>query len=129
MLLHQRAFGKYHSPGLWTNACCSHPAPDQPTKEAAEIRLQEEMGFSCDLQYRFKFIYKATFPNGLTEYELDHVFTGIYEGPILPDATEVHTYQFMSIPDIARQLQDRPDQFTPWFRLLFEPVVESITQP
>ena len=76
MLLQKRADRKYHSAGLWTNACCSHPKPGEETLAAAEIRLQEEMGFNTELKKAFDFIYKAPFDNGLTEYEFDHVFIG-----------------------------------------------------
>ena len=78
MLLQKRANNKYHSPGLWTNACCSHPSPGQDTLEAATKRLQEEMGFTTAIEKVFDFIYKAPFDNGLTEYEFDHVFIGTY---------------------------------------------------
>src|SRR5882724_7307700 len=82
MLLQQRAMNKYHSGGLWTNACCSHPYFEEDTLAAAEKRLQEEMGFTAPLAKAFEFIYKAPFENGLTEHEYDHVFTGIYDGKI-----------------------------------------------
>src|SRR3954470_13284590 len=80
MLLQQRAFHKYHSGGLWTNACCSHPLPGEDIESAAHRRLYEEMGFQTPLKKIFDFTYKADFRNGLTEYEFDHVFTGYYEG-------------------------------------------------
>jgi len=84
MLLHKRADSKYHSGGLWTNACCSHPRPGEDTRSAAEKRLQEEMGIVTPLTKAFDFIYKASFDNGLTEHEFDHVFTGTYQGSIDP---------------------------------------------
>lgn len=80
MLLHKRAAGKYHSGGLWTNACCSHPQPGEETLAAAENRLVEEMGIRVPLTKAFDFSYRAEFDNGLTEYEFDHVFTGTYDG-------------------------------------------------
>src|ERR1700709_2281116 len=88
MLLQQRALNKYHSGGLWTNACCSHPRPGEETLLAAERRLKEEMGFELSLQKLFDFIYKSEFDNGLTEYEFDHVFGGSYNGLVAPDKTE-----------------------------------------
>ena len=82
MLLQQRALNKYHSGGLWTNACCSHPMPGEKTEDAADRRLKEELGFETPLEKIFDFVYKAEFDNGLTEYEFDHVFAGEYEGEI-----------------------------------------------
>jgi len=80
MLLQQRALNKYHSGGLWTNACCSHPKPNESTEAAAKRRLKEELGFETTLEKNFDFTYKADFENGLTEYEFDHVFSGVYNG-------------------------------------------------
>ncbi|MEK7619489.1 MAG: isopentenyl-diphosphate Delta-isomerase, partial [Patescibacteria group bacterium] len=85
LLLQQRAFEKYHSAGLWTNTCCSHPRPGEETLAAAYRRLQEEMGFDCPLNEMFTFRYLAPFPNGLTENEVDHVFFGMYDGPVNPN--------------------------------------------
>ena len=85
LLLQQRASDKYHSGGLWTNTCCSHPNPDEETITAAQRRLKEEMGFTTKLSKAFDFIYKSEFSNGLTEHEFDHVFTGYYNGEIHPD--------------------------------------------
>ena len=87
LLLQQRATDKYHSGGLWTNSCCSHPRPGEDTLRAAYRRLREEMGFETELQKVFDFVYKASFENGLTEYEFDHVFVGEYDGIIEPDAS------------------------------------------
>src|SRR5687768_6590826 len=89
MLLQQRAFVKYHSGGLWTNACCSHPKPGEETLAAAQRRLQEELGFVTDLKKVFHFTYKASFDNGLTEHEFDHVFIGYHNRSILPNPDEV----------------------------------------
>ena len=80
MLLQQRAMGKYHSPGLWTNACCSHPRPGEEVETAAFRRLKEEMGIETSLKKIFDFIYRTEFDNGLTEYEFDHVYIGTYPG-------------------------------------------------
>ncbi|HSU49504.1 MAG TPA: isopentenyl-diphosphate Delta-isomerase, partial [Segetibacter sp.] len=80
MLLQQRAVSKYHSGGLWTNACCSHPRPEEATEDAALRRLQEELGFTVSLAKIFDFRYNASFTNGLTEHEFDHVFVGTYNG-------------------------------------------------
>ncbi|MBS1510036.1 MAG: isopentenyl-diphosphate Delta-isomerase [Bacteroidetes bacterium] len=125
MLLQRRADGKYHSPGLWTNACCSHPYEGQDTKAAAEKRLQEEMGFTTALTPVFQFIYKAPFDNGLTEYEYDHVFAGVYDGPVMPDASEVSEYRYQTIESIYTALQEQPMQFTVWFTIAFPKLVEQ----
>jgi isopentenyl-diphosphate Delta-isomerase len=117
MLLQKRAVGKYHSGGLWTNACCSHPAPGEETKAAAEKRLQEEMGFITHISKAFSFIYKAPFDNGLTEHEYDHVFTGIYDGDIKPDPSEVSDFCFKTLNDIKHSLETHPGNFTEWFKI------------
>lgn len=128
MLLQQRAPGKYHSPCLWSNACCSHPLQNEVVMDAAKKRLVEEMGFVTDLSHLFSFIYKAAFENGLTEYEYDHVFTGIYNGPILPNEEEVMAFCFMSMSDIALSLEHHPEKFTIWFRIAFEKIKGSLRQ-
>ena len=119
MLLQQRAKRKYHSAGLWTNACCSHPYLNQEILTAAQKRLQEEMGFTTVLTKAFEFVYKAAFDNGLTEYEYDHVFIGSYDGEILPDKQEVENFCFMTIKEIKTALQLYPQQYTEWFKIAF----------
>jgi isopentenyl-diphosphate delta-isomerase len=119
MLLQQRADHKYHSAGLWTNACCSHPSPGEDTAIAAARRLHEELGFTTPLQRVFTFTYQTSFENGLTEHEFDHVFTGVYEGEIRPDIDEVKNYAFRSIPDIEASLIKEPQKFTSWFLIAF----------
>jgi isopentenyl-diphosphate Delta-isomerase len=126
MLLQQRAINKYHSGGLWTNACCSHPYFNQETLVAAEKRLQEEMGFTTSLIKAFEFVYKAPFNNGLTEYEYDHVFIGKYDGKILPDKDEVADYCFMSMGEIKNSLQSHPHKYTEWFKIAFPKMEEYL---
>ncbi|GAB2829347.1 isopentenyl-diphosphate Delta-isomerase [Ferruginibacter profundus] len=128
MLLQQRAFTKYHSGGLWTNACCSHPYVDQDTLAAAEKRLQEEMGFTTPLTKAFEFVYKAPFDNGLTEHEYDHVFIGTYEGTITPDKEEVADYCFKPVNEIRSLLEQHPDQYTVWFKIAFPKVEDYLAQ-
>ena len=124
MLLQQRANNKYHSAGLWTNACCSHPAPGMNTLHAAEKRLGEEMGFQVALQKAFDFIYIAPFENGLTEHEFDHVFVGVYDGEIMPNPDEVRGFCYKSLTEIKNSLQINPDNYTEWFKIAF-PKVET----
>ena len=119
MLLHQRASNKYHSPGLWTNACCSHPREGQQTIEAAEIRLQQEMGFTIPLKKAFDFTYKAALDNGLTEHEYDHVFIGTYDGDIQPDEDEVKDFCFVNMSEIRSAIQSHPQKYTEWFKIAF----------
>jgi isopentenyl-diphosphate Delta-isomerase len=119
MLLQQRAAGKYHSAGLWTNACCSHPLPGETTAAAAQRRLFEEMGFNTPLEKAFDFTYQACFDNGLSEYEYDHVFAGRYDGPVHPNPEEAGNYCYMPVSEIKEWLQRRPGQFTVWFHLAF----------
>lgn len=119
MLLQQRALSKYHSGGLWTNACCSHPMPGEETQDAARRRLLEEMGFSATLEKTFSFIYKTGFDNGLTEHEVDHVFTGTYDGIILPDPEEVQDYKYQPADLIRRSIEAEPQLYTSWFKIAF----------
>ena len=124
MLLQQRAPGKYHNGELWTNACCSHPAPGEPTHIAANRRLKEEMGFTTQLEKAFEFTYKASFENGLTEHEFDHVFIGQYDGKIDVNKSEVKDYCFKAIDELESSLQSHPQKFTAWFKIAF-PKVEA----
>ena len=119
MLLQQRALGKYHSPGLWTNTCCSHPRPGEGLEVAAGRRLKEEMGIDTSLKKIFDFIYRTEFDNGLTEFEFDHVYTGIYDGSLNPDKQEVNDYCFRSMEDIENDLLRRPEKYSSWFKIAF----------
>lgn len=120
LMLQRRALHKYHSPGLWTNTCCSHQRVGETNIEAGKRRLFEEMGFSCELEDTFWFIYKATFDNGLTEHELDHVMVGKYnaEPNINPD--EVAAYKWMTLDDLKTDMKDHPEKYTAWFKIIFE---------
>jgi isopentenyl-diphosphate Delta-isomerase len=119
MLLQQRAGNKYHSGGLWTNACCSHPYDGQETLAAAEKRLQEEMGFTVPLKKTFDFVYNASFENGLIEHEFDHVYIGYYNGDILPAPDEVQDFCFMNMDEITTSIASHPQKYTAWFKIAF----------
>lgn len=121
-LLQQRATGKYHSGGLWTNSCCSHPRPGETVAEAALRRLGEEMGIEVPLDYRFQFIYKAALDHNLTEHELDHVFTGQFDGTPVLSPAEAMAWKWMTTADIRAAIAAEPEAFTVWFRAVFEQV-------
>lgn len=119
MLLQQRALNKYHSAGLWTNACCSHPQPGEEILSAASERLKEEMGFQTSIEKEFDFIYKASVNNDLVEYEFDHVFTGEYEGVIFGNKQEVADYCYKDMSELKKSLETHPQKYTAWFQLAF----------
>ena len=120
IMLQQRAHHKYHSPLLWTNTCCSHQREGETNIQAGNRRLFEEMGFQTELKELFHFIYKAPFDNGLTEHELDHVMIGYYnEAPsINPD--EVEAWKWMPIEAVKVDIQNNPDLYTIWFKIIFD---------
>lgn len=126
LMLQQRALHKYHSPGLWTNTCCSHQRDGETNLAAGKRRLYEEMGFVTELQEVTSFIYKAPFDNGLTEHELDHVMIGHYnEVPdINPD--EVASWKWMPLEHVRSDIEKNPDSYTVWFIIIFEKFFEQI---
>lgn len=119
LMLQQRALHKYHSPGLWTNTCCSHQREGEENIAAGMRRLKEEMGFTTSLQTLFSFIYKAPFDNGLTEHELDHVLLGHYESAPIINTEEVADWKWMDLEDVAQQINESPQEFTVWFKIIF----------
>ena len=119
MLIHKRADVKYHTPGLWTNACCSHDIPGEDIMVTAPRRLIEEMGFTCDLTPQFTFLYQADLENGLSEHEWDTVYTGVYDGPIdifVPE--EVSDARWIPIARLKEEIAQYPERFTPWFKII-----------
>lgn len=124
MLLQQRSAEKYHSAGLWTNACCSHPQPGEKTGEAAQRRLQEELGFTTELKEIFSFTYHAKLENELMEHEFDHVFAGEYENALHPNPHEVADYTYETMSKIKKELQSHPQKFTSWFKIAFPKIEE-----
>jgi isopentenyl-diphosphate delta-isomerase len=118
MLLQQRAVSKYHSGGLWTNTCCSHPFPGEEICAAANRRLKEEMGMEATLENAFHFTYKASFDNGLHEHEFDHVFIGKVQGnTIHPDPNEVAGFCFKSLDEVNADMQVSGHKYTAWFKI------------
>ena len=126
VLLQQRANDKYHSAGLWTNTCCSHPHPGEDTLGAARRRLKEEMGMEADLQFVFKFMYKAPFDNLLTEHEIDHVFIGKTDQLPVINPEEVASYKYMKPEDIKLDMEQNPQSYTVWFRIIFNEFYKEI---
>lgn len=122
MLLQQRAFSKYHSPGLWTNTCCSHPRNGETLEQATARRLMEEMGMRCELHEVFTFIYKAPVGLGLIEHEYDHVFFGHTDDLPVLNPDEVASYRYMAIDELAADMQAHPESYTEWFKISFDEV-------
>jgi len=120
LMLQQRAFDKYHSPGLWTNTCCSHQRDGESSIAAGKRRLQEEMGFTTDLEERASFIYKAPFDNGLTEHEFDHVLVGNYNDTPSINTEEVAAWKWMSLEAVKNDIAHQPETYTAWFKIIFE---------
>lgn len=118
VLLQRRSLGKYHSAGLWTNTCCSHPRLGEALEEAGSRRLQEEMGFQCAVKPAFHFIYKVQLDSGLIEHELDHVLFGTYDGVIQPNPEEVMDYQWISWSELIEKIQQTPSEYTAWLQIL-----------
>ncbi|RWY54016.1 isopentenyl-diphosphate Delta-isomerase [Mucilaginibacter gilvus] len=124
LLLQQRADAKYHSGGKWTNTCCSHPRIGEQTSNAAHRRLQEEMGFDCELKEIFSFRYCETLQNGLIENEFDHVFFGISNQQPIPDPSEVKDFEYLNMELISYKLKTDPGSYTVWLNICFEQVME-----
>lgn len=128
LMLQQRALHKYHSPGLWTNTCCSHQRLGETNIEAGKRRLYEEMGFSVPLQELFSFIYKAPFDNGLTEHELDHVMVGYFEAEPTINPEEVAAWKWISLEELEQDLSRKPENYTVWFKIIFDRFYNHIKQ-
>lgn len=121
MLIHKRAADKHHCPGMWTNACCSHPKPDENTLCAASRRLEEELGYTrVPLKHVFSFLYKAQFENSLIEHEYDHVFIGHTAKDPVINLAEIAEYKWMRMDKLRADIGARPSAYTPWFRILIE---------
>lgn len=127
LMIQQRAHDKYHSPGLWTNTCCSHQRDHESNIDAGQRRLQEEMGFSVALKEVTSFIYKAPFDNGLTEYEFDHVLVGHYNDDPQPNPEEVGHWKWMSLEALKADIEVNPDCYTAWFKIIFDKFYEYLT--
>jgi isopentenyl-diphosphate Delta-isomerase len=125
LILQRRAWGKYHSGGLWTNTCCSHPRPGESVELAAHRRLREEMGFDCELEHAFSFIYEQQVGE-LVEHELDHVFVGRFDGVPEVNPEEVAEWIAVDMEALSLEIEEDPEAFTIWLRICFERVVEFL---
>ena len=128
LMLQRRALTKYHSPGLWTNTCCSHQRDGESNISSGKRRLNEEMGFDTELFEKTSFIYKAKFDNGLTEHEFDHVIVGSYNHSPIINSIEVNSWKWMSLENVKKDINDHPDNYTAWFKIIFEKYYKYISQ-
>lgn len=126
LLLQRRARDKYHSGGLWTNSCCSHPRPGEDTLMAAKRRLEEEMGIQADLCFTFSFLYKTEFENGLIEHEFDHVFFGTSDQTPEPNPKEVEAWKYAKLDELCLDVQENPSLYTSWFKICMNEVIQHL---
>ena len=127
-ILQRRALDKYHSKGLWTNSCCTHPHPGESSIDAAHRRLREEMGLECDLKELFAFTYIEKLDNELTEHEFDHVFLGITGMEPVINTEEVEEWEAVSFDDLHNDISKNPDDYTYWFKMIYEQVNSHISE-
>ena len=128
LLLQKRASSKYHSGGLWSNSCCSHPRSGEHVVDAGVRRLTEELGFSVPLMSSFSFIYEAKLENDLIEHELDHVLIGRYSDEPIMNLEEVEDWKYMSLSDLDSDMKQHPELYTIWFQIIFERVRKELEQ-
>jgi len=126
LMLQQRAMDKYHSPGLWSNTCCSHPRDGEIVLDAGHRRLKEEMGFDCPLEKTMDFIYYAELDKGMTEHEFDHVLVGRFDGLPGINPQEVHSWKWIKLEDLSEDMVKNPENYTAWFRIIFDKVKDVI---
>ena|SRR5690554_150822 len=124
LLIQQRADEKYHSAGLWTNTCCSHPNYNETTPEAVRRRMNEEMGMTANVEFKFKFIYKATFENQLIEHEVDHVYFGISDDLPTINPDEVKNWKYINMEELQKEISIYPENYTPWLIICFPEVLK-----
>lgn len=124
LLLQQRNSEKYHSGGLWSNTCCSHPFPEEPVAEAAQRRLREEMGFQCPLDPAFRFTYRAVLSDTMIEHEYDHVLIGQAAPTVVPNPDEVQDWTWVAPAALRQDVHAHPEQYTAWFKIVLDRVLE-----
>lgn len=118
LLIQKRSAAKYHSGGLWTNTCCSHPLPNESMEEASRRKLQQEMGIDVPLEFAYKFIYTATLDKNLIEHEYDHVFIGHYNGTPTPNPEEVEDWKYVDLSTLRSDVLKNENHYTAWFKLI-----------
>ena len=128
LLLQKRALSKYHSPGLWTNTCCSHPRHGESVINAGLRRLKEEMGFETEISSLLSFIYKAEFDNGLTEHEFDHVLVGRYNKNPSINKSEVSDWKWTDLDFLKKDVVSNPDLYTVWFKIIFQQFYKNLNK-
>ncbi|PIQ63226.1 MAG: isopentenyl-diphosphate delta-isomerase [Bacteroidetes bacterium CG12_big_fil_rev_8_21_14_0_65_60_17] len=128
-LIQRRASNKYHTGGLWSNACCSHPHPGESVDLAVKRRVREELGLECDVNYLFDMKYRSELQGGLIEHEYDQVYAGTFSGPLRPDPSEIAATRLVDFPSVQSELTSQPGAFTPWFRLLAREVERAMREP
>lgn len=128
LLLQQRADDKYHSGGLWTNTCCSHPVNGEEIKATIKKRLKEEMGIDCETNFQFSFIYKAEFGNGLTEHELDHVYFGKSDVEPMLNILEAKDWKYISLENLEKAIHKNPQNYTTWLRICLPQVIKKVEE-
>ena len=126
MLLQRRSFEKYHSGGLWANACCSHPRADEELNEAVHRRMKEELGIEAPVKEIFHFVYRSVFDNGLSEYEYDHVFLADYHGELSFNEDEISETRWVSFDHLRQEMTENPERFAAWFLIAAPRVLENI---
>ena len=127
-LIHKRAETKYHSSGLWSNTCCTHPYIGEDNLTAANRRLNEEMGLTAPLKEIFEFKYTAKLDKGLTECEYDHVFVGFTDKKPVINKNEVSDYRYISLEDLEEEINKYPEKYTTWFKIIFNEIKEKMTE-
>ncbi len=126
LLIHKRAASKYHSGGLWTNTCCSHPKPGESTEDAATRRLQEEMGISGEMAVKFSFVYRAQLDKGMIEHEFDHVLIGRSDEIPKMNPSEVSDYKYVSLDELLADIKSNPHDYTEWFKICLDQNLHKI---
>lgn len=128
LMIQRRALDKYHSPGLWTNTCCSHQREGESNIDAGKRRLQEEMGFTTNLKDTISFIYKAPFDNGLTEHEFDHILVGYYNDEPHLNPEEADDYKWVGLEELKLDMKKNPEIYTEWFKIIFDKYYKHLQQ-
>jgi isopentenyl-diphosphate Delta-isomerase len=124
LLLQQRADGKYHSGGLWSNTCCSHPIKGEEILKTIQRRIKDEMGIQCQAAFKFKFIYKMLFENGLTEHELDYVYFGRSDEIPRPNPEEVKGWKYLNLQKLINNISSEPQNYSVWLKVCLPEVMD-----